>query len=133
MTKILDCDWDLHVRRNNTPMARSRATNGGPAALERKMLARIENIDNHVILSLNIIKQALKEGSFAMTKLGEGIDDYENAFQTLDFKPSEGGALIRAQEICFSSPGDAVTRVAEGMREKTLPGPWLSWTSSPFS
>ena len=114
-------------------MARSRRSAGSSSASRIAQLeAKIESIDDHVTLSLNIIKNALKGGNFSIRKLGQGVDDYEIAFQVLDFKPSEGDGIRLAEEVCFGTPSDAVTKTATEMRDLGLPGPWSTWTIASF-
>ena len=101
--------------------------------MERRLTAKIENMDKHIMIALNIIKQALKEGSLSMIKLREGQDDFLNACEILDFKPSTGRSIVKAKEVCETSPNDAITKTVEVMKEKQINGPWRSWRTSPFA
>ena len=115
-------------------MARGRQRSGGSASMSSRLAqleSRIANIDDHIVLSLNIIKNALKGGNFSIRKLGQAEDDFEISSQILDLRPSEGDSLLLAQETCFSTPSDAVTQAATEMRDNGLPGPWATWTIMP--
>ena len=108
----------------------SRGSRGGSDIARRvsQLESRIENIDKHIMLSFNIIKNALKGGNLATRKLGAGSDIFKEASNILDFKPSEGDSILLAQEVCFATPGDAITKAAVEMRDNGLPGPWQSWS-----
>ena len=88
---------------------------------------KIENIDNHLVLSFNLLKQAQKKGASGMVKLSNGFMEFENASKILDMKPSEGEAMLLGFNVCRSDPNDIVTKASVTIRDNKILGPWSSW------
>jgi hypothetical protein len=88
---------------------------------------KIKNIDEHIVLSLNILKYAQNKGTAGTVKLANGFMEYETAAKILDMKPSSGESIKISAEICRANPDDAVSKTAISLIDKIVDGPWSDW------
>ena len=87
---------------------------------------KISNIDNHIVLTLNILKQALSKGDVGIVKLGTGFMEYAESAKIFDMKPSSGKAMDHAT-IFSRAPADVINKTVISLRDKRIEGPWSTW------
>ena len=92
----------------------------------REAQQKISNIDNHIILAPNILRQALAQGDAGVIKMGTGFMEFAESAKIFDMRASTGQSFDHAKIFC-RDPSDILNKTVISIQDKRIQGPWSSW------